>query len=361
MTNENLEEITKAQFIDVLNKILSKKTTKALNEIKNEIKKESKIMMNRKEQRIETLRKAGVNTNNFFNLSMNIPVGSNVQIVIDGIPYEFNSSNDPIVQSILEDGYVYNPKTDGRWVAANTFKMLNERSYNWGKHGCEYEYGWDAYLRNRYGYMYQFEMMVDEIHRLAKMEKDNDPDFNKLNRFFTKEVVYQTCKHYIKQLKKYIKTLPVHKCKGEPYVTVGKYRHVFVKDLDTKVYASLEYWLNTIAKADTYAKTESYLRCFVKYAEKVALPFDTPKCSTWKDAYKANGSFKTLMNIIKHHNVVVENYETGEILDRDGSVKYVEALLDTYVGQYWKYHELLKAAIKMNNFDLSKSIEEQKN
>ena len=92
----------------------------------------------------------------------------------------------------------------------------------------------------------------------------------------------------------------------------------------------------------------------------VKLPADTPKCSDWKDAFKGNGAFKTLNNICKHHNCVVQNYETGEILDTYGSVAYIESLIDTYRGSYWKFHELLKATIELNNFDLSKSIESQK-
>ena len=315
-------------------------------------------MMN-KENRMETLRKAGYNVDNFFDLSLRIPLGSTVKISVDGKEMVIgqNLENDPIVQNIINDGYVYNPKTDGRFVAAQTFKMLTEKSWNYKIR--QHETGWDAYLRNCYGFMYQFEMMVDELHKLSKMEKDNDPDFDKVNKFFTKQVVYETCNHYVRQLKKYIKNQPRRKCKGEPYVKLNRYGNVFVKDLNGKVYNKLIYALCVINDTKTYAGLEDALKYFMSLM--VKLPYETPKCSAWKDAFKGIGAYKTLNNIIKHHGVVVQNYETKAMLDRDGSIAYIDSLLDTYAGAYWKYHELLKATIELNNFDLEKSIDAQRN
>lgn len=346
------------QARDSKGRFMSNKVNNANNTTNNTIKGEVNMMNNKmtnKEMRMETLKANGVNTNNFFNLSMNIPVGSNVQIMIDGVPYEFNSSNDEIVKQIMNDGYVYNYKTDGRWVAAQTFKMLNGSAYNYKTH--HYEYGFDACLRLGYAYMYQFDMMIDELHRLSKMERDNDPEFEVLKNFFSKRVVVETCKHYISQLRKFVKNQPTRKCKGVPYVKLNKYYNVFVKDLDEKVYNKLDRALTEICIACNCKELEFALRKFIGIMPK--LPHNTPKCSEWKDAFKGLGAYKTLNNIIKHHGCVVQNYETGEILDRDGSVAYVESLVKTYKNQYWKFHELLKATIKLNNFDLQKSIDSQ--
>ena len=137
---------------------------------------------NAKQQRMETLKNNGVNVDNFFNLSMQIPFGAEVVIKVDGkemvIPANngFNPevsfggdvardmgcicgtdmcrvdsgsynpnvtgvtvatnvpsmdlSNDKIVKSILDNGYVYNYKTAGRFVAAQTFRMINGESRN---------------------------------------------------------------------------------------------------------------------------------------------------------------------------------------------------------------------------------------
>lgn len=313
-------------------------------------------MTNSREKRMETLKANGVDVNKFFNLNMNIPVGANVEIKIDGVPYVINSSEDVIVKHIMDKGYVFNSRIDGRFVTATTFKMLNTPS--WNTKIRQYENGWDAYLRNNFSYMYQFSMMVDEVHRLARMERDNDPEFDRLSRFFTKEVIYQTCRHYIKQLKKFVKNQPVRKCKGVPYAKLNKYGNVFIKDLQPLLYDKLEFNLAAIGNSSNYAELEKSLKSFVKIQCK--LPYDTPKCSTFKDAFKGKGSYMTLLNICKFHNCVVQNYETKEILDRDGSVAYIESLLDEYDGAYWKFHELLKATIELNNFDLKESIEASK-
>lgn len=312
-------------------------------------------MMNNKEMRMETLKSNGINTNNFFNLNMNIPVGSNVEIFIDGVPYTFNSSNDEIVKKIINNGYVFNSKTDGRFICAQTFKMLNRPFYNWKTR--QYEVGFDAYLRNRYPFMYQFDMMLDEVHRLSKMERNHDPEFSKLSSFFTKEVVVKTCEHYLKQLKKYIQSQPNRKCNGVPYVKLNKFGNVFIKDLNEKVYRPIERSIDFLKTKGNYTELEVNLKYFMSKICK--LPADTPKCSQWKDAFKGKGAYVTLLNIVKFHGCRVQNYETGEILNRDESVVYVENLLNTYKGEYWRFHELLKATIKFNNFDLRKSIDLQ--
>ena len=313
-------------------------------------------MMNRKEQRLETMKNAGLDTTKFFNLQMDIPVGSKVEITIDGVPYTFNSSDDAIVKDIIDKGYVFNSRTDGRFVTAQTFKMLNEKSYN--QKTKQWETGWDAYLRNYYPYMYQFSMMLDEAHRLARMERDNDPEFARLSKFFTKDVIYETCNQYIRQLKKYVNNQRNRTCKGKPYVRLNKYGDVFMTDLNIKVYNKLESWLNAIKYSNSYSALETSLKSFMNVMCK--LPADTPKCPQWKTAFKGKGAYVTLLNLCKFHGVTVQNYETGERLDRDRSIAYVESLLNTYkANEYWKFHELLKATIELNNFNLNKSIETQ--
>lgn len=314
-------------------------------------------MMN-KNERMEVLKKAGYNTNNFFDLSLRVPFGAEVKVVVNGkeMIVGQNTSEDTIVKDILDKGYVFNSKVDGRFVVAKTFKMLNEKSYNYKLN--MYEYGWDAYLRNNFPYMYQFDMMIDEVHKLAKMEKSNDPDFERLSSFFTKDVIFETCNHYMRQLKKYIKNQKPRKCKGVPYVKLTKYENVFIKDLYDKVYNKLYYALTLIRNADSYKMIEDGLKLFVDFM--VKLPYDTTKSSEWKTAFKGKGAYVTLLNLIKFHNVTVQNYETGKMLNRDESVAYVESLLETYKGEYWRFHELLKKTIADNNFDLRKSIEANK-
>lgn len=304
--------------------------------------------------RMQALQNAGVNTSNFFDLNMRVPVGATVQILVDGVPYAINNEQDAVIQQIMNDGYVFNRRTDGRFITAQTFKMLTASSYN--RNTRIREYGWDAYLRNCYGYMYQFDMMLDEVHKLARMERENDPEFGRLSRFFTKDVVFETCKHYMRRLRKFVKSQPKRKCKGVPYAKLNMYGNVYIRDLDTKVYTPIADTIVAINTAQNYTQLERALKAFMNVMCK--LPYETPKCSQWKDAFKGKGSYVTLLNIVKFHSVkVIDN--TGRELDTCGSVAYIESLLDEYEGEYWRFHEMLKAEIARNNFDLVQSIAAQ--
>lgn len=361
------------------------KTTENTNNATNEnntYKKENETMTNtnttnnvtrksNKEIRMEILAANGVDTGKFFNLSLsNIPHGTPVQVNIGGIMYDLTPSVvedehfDEVAKNILDNGYVFNRRTDGRFIVAQTFRMLNEKSYN--RKLNQWEYGWDAYLRNEYYYMYQFEMMKDELKRLVRMERDNDPEFARLSRFFTKDVVIKTCEHYMKQLKKYVAELTaddkkLKKHEGKPYIHFNGIKgndrrgNVHVKDLDTVVYLPLEARLASLKHyCITYFELYDVFCDFMKYMPE--LKFDTPKCGAWHDAFKAKGAYVTLLNLIKFHNVTINEMDVYNSIDLVES--YTESLKAK--DELWRLHTMLKEVIEYNNFDLKESIESQK-
>jgi hypothetical protein len=376
--NENMMRDSKGRFCKAT------ENTNNVTNANNTYKKENETMTNtnttnnatrksNKEIRMQILADNGVDTSKFFNLSLsNIPVGTPVKFNIGGMMYDLTPSVsegwdhfDEIVNDILDNGFVFNRRTDGRFVVAQTFQMLNGKS--WNSKTRKEEYGWDAYLRNEYGYMYQFEMMKDELKRLARMEQDNDPEFARLSRFFTKEVVIKTCEHYIKQLKKHVdgltydetgKKRKLKKHRGMEYIHLSgiagqDYRgNVHVKDLDI-VYSPLNKYLYNMRNCKTYKDLHEELCDFMKVMPE--LNFDTPKCGAWKDAFKAKGAYVTLLNIIKFHGVTI-NPE----MDVYRSINYVEDFAKTHRNELWRLHTLLKSVIEINNFDLKKSIESQK-
>lgn len=303
-------------------------------------------MKNSRENRIETLKQNGVDTSKFYNLNLTLPMGSTIEIKVDGKQLaDFDEETENTIKEIMESKYIYNPRVDGRFVAAQTFKMINS------------DIGWNGMMK-RFPYKYQFRVMIDELHRLSVMEEHNDPEFEIMKNFFTKEVVVTTCEHYIKQLKKYVSNAKVRKCKGVPYVKLAKYGNVFHRDLQRNVYGKMEEQIRKINNSANYKMMEVRLRKFVSLMNKI--PDDSAKCSAWKDAYKGRGAFMTLNNICKHHGVTLTNYETGEKLNQEESLAYLESLIETNRGAYWKYHELLLVAINENDFDLARSIEAQK-
>ena len=241
---------------------------------------------------------------------------------------------------------------------AQMFRMLNYKSYYTGKSG------YDAYLNDHYGYQYQFEMMLEEIRVLAELQ-DRDPEaFAERSRFFIPDVVYATCNDYINKLEIYVNKLPVHKCKGIPYKKVFG-RNIFVEDLNRYVYYSqiinladverLVINIRNHSMSFSYKDLYKALRKFC--ANMYRLPNETPKCKEWKDAFKGEGSYYTLMNLIKFHGCRVPGVK-GNMMSLKDSLADVESAVEQYRGLYYKLFAYMKYVIEANNFDFNKRMKE---
>lgn len=334
-------------------------------------KKENKDMMNnrknKKENRVAALKAGGMDTGKYFSISLpeGLQPGAKINITIDenGIPVfdgdenniKTNSTLTPDEKALLNqvcvDGYVKNSKLHRRWVMAQMFRMLNYESYD-GK-----RFGYDAYLNDNYGYMYQFDMILEEIRVLGKLQERDVKEFNKRKRFFNDQVVADLIRDYKNKLCKYIEKLPIKKCKGVPYKKIcGK--NIFIDDIIQKIYTpfnNASYNVISIITHDTdYTKLYLVLKRFVKLAKQYKLPFETPKCKEWKNAYKGAGSYYTLMNMVKFHNCKVNG-----MYGLDG-VYFIEMLTDRYgeAEEYYKLFAFLKKTIEDNNFDFGLRMKE---
>jgi hypothetical protein len=334
-------------------------------------KKENKDMMNNrknnKENRVAALKAAGMNTGKYFSISLpeGLQPGAKINITIDenGVPVfdgdenniKTNSALTPdekmLLNQVCVDGYVKNSKLHRRWVMAQMFRMLNYESYD-GK-----RFGYDAYLNDNYGYMYQFDMILEEIRVLGKLQERDVKEFNKRKRFFNDQVVADLIRDYKNKLCKYIEKLPIKKCKGVPYKKIcGK--NIFIDDIIQKIYTpfnNASYNVISIITHDTdYTKLYLVLKRFVKLAKQYKLPFETPKCKKWKNAYKGAGSYYTLMNMVKFHNC-----RANGMYGLDG-VYFIEMLTDQYgeAEEYYKLFAFLKKTIEDNNFDFGLRMKE---
>lgn len=321
-------------------------------------KKENKDMMNNrknnKENRVAALKAAGMNTGKYFSISLpeGLQPGAKINITIDenGTPV-LTSDEEALYDQVCTDGYVKNSKLHRRWVMAQMFRMLNYESYD-GK-----RFGYDAYLNDNYGYMYQFDMILEEIRVLGKLQERDVKEFNKRKRFFNDQVVVDLIKDYKTKLKKYIEKLPIRKCKGIPYKRIyGK--NIFVEDIYQKVlipFDNVAYNVVYNMAPDTnYMKLYLVLKRLVKFVKQYKLPFETPKCKEWKNAYKGAGSYYTLMNMVKFHNC-----RANGMYGLDG-VYFIEMLTDQYgeAGEYYKLFAFLKKTIEDNHFDFGLRMRE---
>jgi len=287
-----------------------------------------------KNNRMETLKNNGVDTGRFFTLVVNetIPAGTKINISIEG--------NEAIAQQIIEDGYVRNTKLHRRFVAAQYMRML------------ESENGWHDYLNRNYDYMYQFDMMVEEVRVIKEIAKRDINTFAERSKFFTYNVVMQVLEDYRKDMIKYVEGLPKKKCKGQPYVTVKGYGNVFVSDLKTRVYDPIDAAIAKCKTCNTFDKLYDSLVIFK--GRMVKLPYYTKKSKTWVDAFQKEGAFYTLKNLIMFHDVNLA-YDGGVYNTQESSMNALNDLVRSYEG--YKMHALLKKTIEVNNFNFRNSIE----
>lgn len=331
--------------------------------------KENKTMKKSRENRMEALKAANIETGKYFSVTLpeGLKPGSTINVTIseDGSPVivspekKRNSEEESFLSQIYEDGYVRNTRLHRRWVMAQMFRMLNYKSYYTGKSG------YDAYLNDHYGYQYQFEMMLEEIRVLAELQDRDIKAFNERSRFFIPDVVSYTCEDYINKLEAFVNKLPVHKCKGIPYKKVFG-RNIFVKDLNKYVYYPQKSNFADVKRVvinirNHHSMTFSYkdlYRVLRKFcANMYKLPNETPKCKEWKDAFKGEGSYYTLMNLIKFHGCRVPGVK-GNMMSLKDSLADVESAVDCYRGVYYRLFAYMKRVIEANNFDFNKRMKE---
>lgn len=310
-------------------------------------------MMNRN-KRMEALNNAGVDTSKYFtvNLPEGIKPGATISLVINenGQPVVINEKkNDPIANEIIECGYVRNTRLHRRFVCAMMFQMLNYVSYDGTGSG------YNAYLRKMYDYKYTFNMMLEELRVLSKLEERDKESFEERSHFFTKDVVVYVLNDYMEKLEDYIEQLPTKKCKGIPYKHV-KGMDIFVADLNKKIYEPLRDCIFAIKYARNYSQRYRLLNNFM--LKMIKLPSDTPKSKAWIDAYKGEGAYYTMKNLFMFHNCFVEVENTGLKLYGTKAVSYINSKLDEYKGEGWRMFALMKKVIAINNFDYGARMHE---
>lgn len=371
----------------------------------NNTKGDNTMKKTAQEIRKETLEANGIDTSAFFDLSLRVPLNAEVKISVNGkemtigqprpaigngmtynlsdkdlqdtekaltainhnlggiygSPAQWDIKNDPIAQKIMENGYVKNTKLFRRWITAQTFALLNYKAY-----GNPNRTGWECAVKDLYGYNYQFTMMLEEIRVLGILQGEDKEAFEERSHFFHGNVVVWTLKDYYNRLKKYINKQKREKpryYKGQPYVKLARYGCVLVKDLNSKVYRSIENIIKDMeyeAEYGTYMSMYYILKRFMDhYYNK--LPYETTKCATWKDAFKGSGAFYSALNLVRFHKCFVTDVNGYKYYGADAD-KYLHLLLNgEYKNEVWRFHELLKRMIRENNFDLSRSIAEGNN
>lgn len=298
-----------------------------------------------KNERIEKLNAMGINTTKYFNFTVNLDNGTQVHLIID----EHGNTvtvDDPIAKGIVEDGYVRNTKLHRRFVMAQMFSALNHVSWDRKREG------YNEWVKN-HGFKYTFNFMIEEIKVLSKLETRDLESFEERSKFFTKETIAKTMEDYIKELDCYINKSKTYNCKGLPYKKV-KGKDVFVVDIDKKFYAPLRVEISRIKRAKNYKEIHQISLNFM--SKMINLPWNTPQSKAWVDAYKGEGAFYTLKNLLMFHNCGVEI--NNRMVYGAAAISVLNKKLNEYQGEGWRMFAFMKKVIKDNNFDFKARMEE---
>ena len=300
-----------------------------------------------KQERIEKLNNAGIKTDKYF--TVDLDNGTKIHLIIDENG-NCKQVKDPIASQIIDDGYVRNTRLHRRFVMAQMFSMLNYKSYD-GKYK-----GYNDCLKTRYGYDYTFKMMLEEVRVLSKLEARDKETFEERSHFFTKEVVAAVIEDYLDKLENYINNLPDKHCKGVPYKRI-KGVNIFNEDLGKKIYAPIHKAIFDIKHAKNYAEIYRILSKFMNKKTMIKIPYNTPKSKAWIDAYKGEGAFYTLKNLVMFHNCYIK-VDKFDLRTGTEAVKYLNEKLEEYKGEGWRMFALMKKVVDDNNFNFYERMEE---
>lgn len=268
-------------------------------------------------KRMEALKAAGFDTDKMFSITLakGLKPGSTITILLD-------EETDEIAAQIKEDGYLENKKLFRRWVMAQMFRMLGYTS----KRG---DNGYNGYLKQKYSYKYQFEMMLDELKVLAILQKEDPAEFEFRTQFFNKNVVYKICNEHIKLMDR-----------------------VFRYDQDKTSRQRVR--IERLRRTDNYSKVLENYKDF--YADLGSTYKDWSKIKAWKDAFKGAGSAYTLLNLVRFHDCAIHNGDAE--LKGEEAVAYITDKCREYNGQWYKLFALLKETIRNNDFDFKARMAE---
>lgn len=282
-------------------------------------------------ERIEALKKAGIDTSSYYAINNDMVIR-----VEDGKP-NLVGDDDPVWKAIKESGVVPDRRLFRRWVLSQMFHMLSS----------------DFTKRMKWkGYEYTWRMTEEELRVQAKLYGHDNENYTLRNRFFNHDVVVDMATDYYSDLQCYIDNLKTRKCKGVPYKRIyGK--DIFETDLFRKVYTPVLRGMRNIKSAKT--PKELYKAVHKFNADRIPMHGDMKQSPAWVDAYKGAGAYFSMQNLIRFHGMKLR--KSGIIFCKgEKAIDLLNDLASQKKG--WELLGILKEALRYNNIDINKKMEE---
>lgn len=327
--------------------VVGQSTPQGTTTVNNTVKTNKNSKMN---QKIEALKKAGINVANLFAMTNAEGQETIVSLGTDG--KIVNIEDDPVIAKIIKAGTVPNRRLFRRWIMSQVFHMLTATDYN-GK-----TVGFLNALQRK-GYCYSWDMLIEELRVQAKLEVADLENFIQRNRWFNKQVAYEMALDYITKVEKHIENISKHphKCKGVPYITLNGH-HIFTADVCSKITRPLHNAANEIHRAGSMSDLYRAVCRFAKLVKCTYSPWQFPMAQAFKNAYKGAGGYFTMRNLIMFHGCVIRTSNGRFTYSQDDSLAVLDRWADEYANDGWKMFGAMKELIANNNINIEQKIAE---
>lgn len=319
----------------------------ALNgKTENEVANKTQAVKKTAVQRIEELKKAGIDVDNKYFAIAGSQGGDMLVRLSEGVLTTVDD-DDPVFKTIDKYGDIPERRLFRRWVMKQMLDILEKTSTTICVNGRMKKKCFNDVLRDK-GYEYCWKMVLNEMNDQRKMYDNDKENYLQRNMFFNRTVITEMCCDYMKELRAVVKK----RCKRNDvlinsFVIDGK--RFTSNRVESALFAPLEDCINRIRRTRTPLGLYAALVMFCE--QRVKMDYDTPLSKTFIDAYKGSGSFYTMQNMIRFHNI--RFFSGNEKLSKSASLKDLSNYASLFCSEGWKLLGILKELMDKNNFDIA--------
>ena len=295
-----------------------------------------------------------MNNNHVVN-NMNVTVNDNGGITFTPVEHDSSSyaKNSSFYNQIMNDGYIFNPYIQRRWLPQQYIRMMNTDS------------NVNNVIRN-YGAAYSFKVVKDEVDRLALLSRMDHETFNERKMFYSLSDCKAIINDYLDQVISYCNDIQLKPyvvkniSRGENRVKIGgiyldimKERKTIKRtkkgDTHTKVTKDIYTAPTEIAFCETLKDTVNLASSYTTLNE-ILKSCKLPKINgtvsdIFIECYKKSGAYYTLRELVTFNGCSLKNFTNPH-----SAVNYMKECLNNGMEAY-KFHAMLKECISDNNFD----------
>lgn len=239
--------------------------------------------------------------------------------------------NSQFYNKVMADGYIFNPYLHRRFLPAQFLLLM--KNYDMNVHRA---------IAESYGFMYSIKWTIDEVGKLAYLQKVDKVAFAERQQFLTLDDVKAIISHYVESMIAYI----------DKQVSFGWGIHYNGRYVPTRAWGSTQEtqevanikndlltFGNNVYSAMNYEKMNHVLRAFNLFK----LEYNTEKSKAFVDVFEKSGAYYTLKHLILFEGLSLKGKTGAEAAQA----------LNEYINQpAYVVYAVLKEVIEENKYEI---------